>query len=553
MHTPHRKVYIIGIDGATWDILDPLFEQGQLPNLKKIRQQGMSGVLKSTRHPITPAAWTSMITGLSPGKHGIFDFRRRLWGSFEIELMNGGKRDGTPFWDYLSDVGLSVGIFNIPMTFPPESVQGFFVSGMDTPRTTNQFTFPKDLGKSLDAWVNGYRIDVGQGAANEVDYMNDILELQQKHVDVFRLLLEKYDPEISMGVFIGTDRMQHAFWKYWESAVETGTVVDNVFWQGLTKTYQIVDELIGYLQEKAGREGALVIVVSDHGFGPLHKDVYLNQWLADAGFLQIKPNANETSFWEYVDWENTRAYSFGYFGNIYLNLVGREPFGTVYPGKEAKSCLASLRRKLLDLRDPDSSGEMTDKVIAIEDIYSGPYINWGPDLFVVMKNYSYMTRDRFDVMHTDIVSPPMLHHPSPIKHSGNHRMDGIVLISGEGVIEGGVITDASVLDLVPTLLHSLDIPLPKGLDGQVWTEIWDQNSVCPKSVNYGPRTPGISNTGTLHSMATRLKILDKEIVSLKQQLDQREEQLSVCKTELDALKETFWYRLFHSKNCEEKR
>jgi predicted AlkP superfamily phosphohydrolase/phosphomutase len=492
-----------------------------------------------------------MITGLSPAKHGIFDFRRRRWGSLEVEILNGGSRDGTPFWNYLSDVGLSAGIFNVPMTFPPEPVDGFFVSGMDTPRTSNRFTFPAELGDMLNAWVNGYRIDVGQGAPDEVQYMDDILDLQRKHVEAFRLLLEKYDPDIAMGVFVGTDRMQHAFWRYWEGAVESGARVDNVFWQGLSTTYQIVDDLIGDLLEKVERQDALLIVVSDHGFGPLHKDIYLNQWLVDRGFLSVKPNASGSSFWNAVDWAKTRAYSFGYFGNLYLNLVGREPLGTVHPGREANSYLASLRRELLEWQDPESATALTDEVIPMKDIYSGPYVNWGPDLFVVMKNYAYMTRDRFDVLHTDTVSSPMLHHPSPIKHSGNHRMDGVILLAGDGVRTGAMMEGASVLDVVPTLLYALDVPLPKNLDGRVWSEVWNQDADVG-AIEYSLRTSGISNRGTLHSMALRLQILDQEMTWLKQQLHQRETLLSAYEAQLATLKRTFWYRLFHPKRDEDK-
>jgi predicted AlkP superfamily phosphohydrolase/phosphomutase len=517
-----RRIFVIGIDGTSPDLLDWMFDQELLPNLQKIRRHGVSGTLMSTRHPITPAAWTSMITGVGPGIHGLFDFRRRIPGSFDSALLCGRDRDGETIWNILSDAGHVIGLFNVPMTYPPEKVRGFWISGMDTPWKRRDYAFPSSLVDWLDEQTGGYVVDVGQGTSTntEKEYLENVLELQRLHRSAFESLLHRYQPEVYMGVFVATDRLQHAFWKYVDP--ENGASASPeaaMYREGLIECYQSIDDILGMiLKEYVDQEGAFLIVVSDHGFGPLHKDVYLNQWLMEKGYLNLKqvhPDWENTSLFGHIDWEQTIAYSFGYFGNLYLNLQGREPLGTVSPGLKQRQTLDRIKRDLEAWQLPDGDGPLVDGLYEVRDLYSGPYVEWGPDLLVTMQNYAYMTRDSFDVPRGVLFSDPMAYQSIPIKHSGNHRMEGIVFMIGDGIAESKHLSKACVLDIAPTVLHLMGQPIPNYMDGRVLTEALRSDV---QDVKYS-RKRRDTKAPTLHRTLCQVRSLEQKVNRLQVSLD----------------------------------
>jgi predicted AlkP superfamily phosphohydrolase/phosphomutase len=503
-----KKVIVVGIDGASPNLLNEMFEQGLLPHLREIRQRGVSGTLLSTHHPITPAAWTSIITGLGPGMHGLFDFRRRVCGSFDVKVLKGKDRDGETIWHLLVEAGYSVGVWNVPMTFPPERVRGFWVSGMDTPDQKLCFTYPSSLTTWLDRRTGGYLIDVGQGASTEEEYVEEILHLQRIHRQAFESLLQRYQPDACLGVFTTTDRIQHAFWKYLDPEQEAyHSPRAAVFRESVRKCYEDIDDFLGFLlEEYVGKQGAVLIVVSDHGFGPLYKDVYLNQWLADQGYLKLRDRGGAwegVSLFERIDWERTIAYSFGYFGSLYLNLQGREPLGVVKPGREQRQILTRLKKELEQLQLPEGDGPLVDGLYELQELYSGPYVELGPDLLVVMQNYALMSRDTFDVPRGVLFSEPMAYQHIAIKHSGNHRMEGIIFMIGEGIAEGQYLPNASVLDVAPTVLYLMGLPIPVYMEGRVLTEALEPGS---PEVQYVERRM-VSKAPTLHRLASQVYLL----------------------------------------------
>jgi predicted AlkP superfamily phosphohydrolase/phosphomutase len=517
------KVIIIGIDGASPGLLGWMLEENLLPNLQEIQQNGTSGTLLSTRHPITPAAWTSMLTGLGPGKHGLFDFRRRAYGTFAIELVRGKDRDGETIWHILSKAGYSVGVFNVPMTFPPERVNGFWVSGMDTPHTDVLFTYPSSLAPWLDRVTDGYAIDIGQDANSKEEYVAEALELQRKQQAAFENLLHRYQPNACMGVFVTTDRLQHAFWKYIDPhSAAFASPEATLPRKGLVQCYQEIDNLLGsILKDYVYGQGATLVVVSDHGFGPLYKDVYLNQWLMDQGYLKLKDHdkKGETLF-DRIDWEKTYAYSFGYFGNLYLNLEGREPLGIVSPGREQHQILARITRELAKWRLPGESQFLVDAIYEVHELYSGPYVQLGPDLLVVMQDYAYMSRDAFDMPRGILFSDPMAYQQTTITHSGNHRMEGILLMVGENIEEGKRLEKASVIDVAPTILHLMERPIPTYMEGHVLTEAFQNTS----PVQYAERRLE-SKAPTVHRLTRQIYLAEATINKQAQLITRLRQQL----------------------------
>jgi predicted AlkP superfamily phosphohydrolase/phosphomutase len=144
-----RKLLIIGLDGATFDLLDPLMDDGRMPNLRGLAAKGVRSDLLSVIPPVTPAAWTSFMTGKSPAKHGIFHFRQFDPLTGEERVHNSASISDTTLWEYMSAGGISVGVVNVPMTFPPLKVNGFLVSGVDTPSLREDYTYPPELKEEI--------------------------------------------------------------------------------------------------------------------------------------------------------------------------------------------------------------------------------------------------------------------------------------------------------------------------------------------------------------------------------------------------------------------
>lgn len=548
--TTNRKVFLLGIDGATFSILDPLLAQGKLPNLLRMQQFGAWGKLQSTRQPITPAAWTSMFTGLTPGKHGIYDFQRRKPDSYELELVNGRMRDGQAVWSWLSTQGQQVGVLNVPITYPPERVNGFFVSGMDAPRNAQvSITHPAELFSDIIETVGKYQIDLDWVCDDEKIYLDRIVNLLENRIDTLHFLLNRYpDLDFLAAVFICTDRLYHVFWKYLDPASPDYNHPQAEYFRQEIEAFHIkIDQVVGELLDKMLQEKGILMIVSDHGFGPLQKQVNVNQFLIDTGYLKLKSNADNKAirFSEAVDWAKTKAYSFGYFGNINLNLYGREPNGTVEPGREARDLKTLIGQDLLHLHDPETSEAIVDHVYSKEDLYTGIHYEDAPDLLVVIKDYAYMTQDKLELNQSSSVQPPVItDHCRPVSetlpHTGNHRMDGVIMMIGEGIKPGTKIEGANIVDVAPTISYLLDVPMPPHLDGTVLTEAIEDEYLKEIPVNQRHFSQnGQVTKKTLRTLLTekdmQIALLNSEIKRFENSLGQLEQTLTDKEAKIQTL------------------
>ncbi len=521
-----QKVLLIGLDGATFDIIDPLSAEKKLPNISRLIAEGVRGELKSTIHPITPAAWASCVTGLNPGKHGVYDFRRRRPFSYETELVNARLRHGLPLWTLLSQQGKKVGVFNVPLTYPPDEVNGFMISGFDTPSQESQFVYPQELFEELKALVSEYIFEPERKSySSEEEYASQINQMLDQRIEILHFLLDKYaDFDFFMTVFIATDRHQHAFWKYFDPTMPDYLSPKAPYFRAaFEECYTKIDDVIGELLERFGEE-TTIIIMSDHGFGPLYKDVYLNKWLADLGLLRFHHEYYEPGTiisLRNVDWRHTKAYSFGFFGNININMQGREPLGTVERGREAEELAGFITAKLYRLLEPDTGELLVDRVYRREELYHGPHVEQAPDLLITMRNYAYMIRGSYEFAHDELVAAPMKYHPTgAIRHSGNHRLNGILIMGGTGMREGTRVQNAEILDITPTVLYIMGLPIPLGMDGKVLEEAFDPTYRRTKQVKamMVAKAPYISPAGEENA--------DAYIQSLQEELRQRDENIT---------------------------
>ncbi len=505
--TERKRVLIVGLDGATWDLAGPWAEQGHLPTIRRLRLEGAWGTLQSTVPALSPPAWTSIITGQNPGKHGVYDFVRREPGSYRLQTMRRDFRRFRTIFRHLSDEGRRVAAVNIPMTYPPEEINGLFVAGLGAP--TNG-PFAKPDGLRTDLLRRGYRIEprISFAPGNERAYVTELRDTTKLRANIALDLYRQEPWDLFMVVFRAPDEAVSFLWHLmdnshpWhdpELAAEFGDAIQRV--------YQDADQALADFLDVMPDDTNL-LAVSDHGGGPLLREVYLNNWLAQQGWLSFRDDeaarSNRTAWlrrlgltreslsrrlkgtplhrlqdwvplsWQHrlfpaatptladaVDWSRTRAYSFGYIGQIYVNLRGREPQGIVEPGAEYETLLSEISSALSELRDDQDGQPVVDRVYRRDKLYAGPYAGEGPDLNLIMRDMSYITHPRRELAHRDVFGPVTTNE------SGTHRVDGLFLAYGPAVAAGQEISGARVVDIAPTVYHLLGLPVPAGMDGQV--------------------------------------------------------------------------------------
>jgi predicted AlkP superfamily phosphohydrolase/phosphomutase len=430
-----QRLVIIGIDGGTFKIIDYLVSQGRLPNLNKLMSTGVKAELASSIPPLSHTAWVSLYTGKNTGKHGIYEVVRRRNNSYALQSLTliGISRT---LWSVLSRHGKRVCVYNVPVTYPPRSVNGIMISGMDTPGTESPFAYPEKVKGEVLKTFPHYVIDLPldtfvsahhpQPLKYQIEKIYESLETQ---IGVIDYLLSKEDWDLFFGVITVTDRLQHLLWRFVEKKFEgqgmTGEEED--YAEKVFGAYERIDGAIGQFLQRYGF--GRIMVLSDHGFGPLMKDVHLNNFLAEQGLLSYYPQSftNRTKAFlrgmarrnlppsvkvrmkkafglrgpsfkmlsRQIDWNRTKVYSIGYFGNLFVNLKGREPLGIVERGSEYESVLEEVISKLYELKDPEDGKTVVERVYRKEELYRGEAFDVIPDLFLVMRNYAYMAMNQF--------------------------------------------------------------------------------------------------------------------------------------------------------------
>ncbi len=500
------KLLIVGIDGATFDLILPWIEAGYLPNLASLVSNGVHGNLASTLPPVTSPAWPTFMTGCNPGKHGVFDFIQPSGANYN--LVNATKIKQPTIWKRLSALGYRVGVLNVPVTYPPQPVNGFMITGILSPKGS-QICYPTDLIQRYRAGLGEYRVapNVQYKPGNETEFIDDIYDLVRAHGEWALRLMEAETWDVLMMHFIALDIMMHAMWRFMDH--NHPRYEPSPFEHAIRDGYRLVDEYIGRMLGKLPTD-ATVMVMSDHGFGPLLNMVNLNVFLMQKGLLTLnrKPmtQLKATAFkhgmtpagvyrmverlgmqnlaarvskdtrnqvvgkflsFDNVDWGNTIAYSMGHVGQIYLNMTGREPNGIV-DSKDYFQTRQTVLDALHGLRD-EQGRSLISQIIVREDTYHGPYAELGPDLHLVIDDYNMIA---FPLFATDgkIITNQIR------GDSGCHRREGIFIACGPNIRQDQRLSESTILDLAPTILHMFGEPVPRILDGQVLQKIFHEQT-----------------------------------------------------------------------------
>jgi len=497
------KLLIIGLDGATPQVFFPLLEGGKLPAFSMLLQNGVRGNLESTIPPLTPTAWTTMMTGVSPASHGLFDFIALKPGSYDLQFTNVRSRRAPSIWRLLNERGYRVGVFNVPMTYPPEKVDAFLISGLDTPDPESDFVYPSELKKELRQKFGRIPLDprhLGYMRTDELRLkaLNELKEIERLRLEIFKYLLEKHQLDVAMIVFTATDTVQHFFWHYfdpshpWHGDTKKGYDFHNA----VNDIYCHIDGLVGSLLRlpEIGPD-TQVMVMSDHGFGPTGVDVfYPNRLLSRLGLLDVRtpaagclswmdnllrramPPSLKTmlaarmpalrSWWEQqasalkgINWSRTRAFALEILAlplGYWINDRNRFPQGTV---KDSLEYERVCREIIAALKEYNITG------IHKKEIFSGPYLDFIPDIIIDWWSSGLTFGRSFPASPDAPVKEKRVWRPDqPASWTGTHALEGIFMLSGAKVSSLSA-ARPRMIDLAPTVFALLDEPIPSHFEG----------------------------------------------------------------------------------------
>jgi predicted AlkP superfamily phosphohydrolase/phosphomutase len=482
--SPKKRVFIIGLDGASWTGLNPLLEKGLMPHLKSMINKGTSGILESVIPPATAPAWSSFQTGKYPSKHGVVDFFMYKPWSYETEFTTSAHIKGHTLWKLLSDAGKKVIAVNVPMTYPPEKVNGIIIPGFDTPDTSSQSTHPEGILDEIEKKMGAYRryrlgwndkIFKEKGLNALID---ELISYTETQVESVSFLMQEYGWDVCMYHFQVTDALQHHAWDLVDQGDDAYKDKPAAEKQLVQDFYRRIDDKIGGLVDRAGPD-TNIVVLSDHGFQTMRRNFYVNQWLRDKGYIRENrayfalrvldnivamgkklhlPVLKDMAYplrkspmrnLKKIDFKRSRAYAYSYNTNYCLIVVN----------KDLEDATEPLRKDLEELID---GGKKI--VAAVTPWYDGATeYNFSTDLVVEFsKGYAIMQK----------ISASK-HSPfREATEAGAHELEGLFCIAG-GNIKKGLTAKARLVDIMPTVLHMTGCSIPDDLDGMVMHEIFE--------------------------------------------------------------------------------
>lgn len=487
------KVLVIGLDGATFDLVMPWAERGMLPGFAQMLREGSHGRMRTVPNTDTAPAWTTLATGLGPANHGLFhelgwsDDRRTL------RPIRGGERDGQPFWSLASAAGRNVVVVNFPFSYPADQVNGAMLAGIDAPGVDAPgFCHPPELLAELRRVAGDYQIDsqissaIKQGRPDAG--LASAYAIADRHTQALLHLLDRQPWDLAVLVYSIPDEMQHFFWQ--QMAQNQGPQHD-----AIRAGYQYIERQIARLRAHAGPDTQL-IVVSDHGFGPLcATTTSLANWLRAQGFLRdlaparqplaqratkagyawlrrrlgervkaalrrrlpgLRNRVESDARFAGIDWDASQAYVGSSPWEIWVNLRGRDPRGCVAPGAEYDRVCERIIAALRGWRDAEGR-PYVHAAYRREQVYHGKYLDRAPDITLEWNQNA--APDAASIA------------GNTSQFDADHQPEGILIAAGPGIRVGHTIQGATLADIAPTVLHLLGVPLPAGLDGAPLAEM----------------------------------------------------------------------------------
>lgn len=479
------RTLFIGMDGATFTVLDDLItakdgQEAVMPFLGSLMARGVRSPLRSTPNPLTPPAWVSLMTGRTPGNHGVFDFIRAEERGEDVFFTLYDSRDNRAetIWSIASRQGKKVAVLNLPFTAPPpKDLNGFMVPGFIPWRHLRRNTVPADFYDRLKTSLPDFEPkelawDFEQ-EKQAVDHLSDEdrenwvryhLPREKQWFHIAELLIKEEAPDLMAVMFDGVDKLQHQAWLFLDPNLQQGSQCEyHQRMRALCLDYfRQLDGFIEALVSAAGPE-AQVFLASDHGFTVTTKLVRINAYLHDKGYLDWKamPDTDaakrrEDSFFSNLDWKKTTAYCRTPSSNGIHIRVAYNPGDSGIRPEDYMGFREQLIQDLKALTDPVTGEAIITEVHKREDVFSGPAMLDAPDLLLVLCDYGFVSiKNKYPVVEQR--SEP----------AGTHHPDGVFIAAGPGIRKGVKIERRNIVDVGATLLYSVGLPVPEDFEGRV--------------------------------------------------------------------------------------
>ena len=441
-----RKLIVIGLDGTPFTHVQRMLAEGNMPNFSSLVQEGDIKQMKSVMPTISSVAWTSYMTGCNPAKHNIFGFVDLQPNSYDFTIPTGIDIKVKTLWEHLGENDLRSIVINVPETYPPKKINGMLVSGFLC-TDVKKVAQPPELSEKLEKM--GYRIDIDSWQARkDRDKMLEDIDYTFTHrVKAMFDLMDNEKWDYFHCHIMCTDRLHHFLWEQMENN-------DPKYGPAFLAFYMKVDEMLGELRKRLD-DNTDLIILSDHGFCTVKKEVELNYWLRQQGFLKLeedlaKPGELPNSLSAISP--DSKAFSL-IPGRIFINLKGKFPKGYVEK-EEYEKLRASISERLYALADPGTGESMIESVHLKEDIYNGPLMDRAADL-IAMPHYGFDLKAKLNATE--------LTHGGEI--CGMHTYDDAFLYVRKKKI-GKADLDFEITDVMPTAMKLMGVPIPDGLDGK---------------------------------------------------------------------------------------
>lgn len=536
------KILVIGLDAATMDLIDPWVEAGYLPAIAKLMGDGASTPLISTPNMHSASAWTSILTGLNPGRHGLFVFSDRDYATGRLAFFKGGDRTGETIASHLARHNLTSGFLNVPMTYPADHIEGgFMISGLDAPALNENAFRPAELRAEIFERFPDYNFaPEGLGDLMKSGRINDAVDSWLKLIEVqtsaAEYMIESHPTDFFMTVYTASDWAGHNLWKYKNVAQATESKSVNLN-NAMLDIYIALDSAVARLLKYA-EDQTQIYVISDHGMGPhTGASYHLAEWLEQRGYMvrrnisqtraslidagrqiakrvlpasvkeKIKSkigdervrqlqNTEKDTFYSSIDWSQTTAYTEPGRHVININLAGRNLDGIVSSADYKHVC----RRIIKELGEwKDERGYAVVERVALRDeVYAGPYAERASDMYIHWNPAANMGE------------PPLEVRARGFWWSGDHRPEGILICKGPGIKHGRATDFPKVYDLVPTMMYLANLPVPVELDGKVIEELCQIELLAQRPIQV--------DTATSNSASKQSRLSEEEEKVIEEKL-----------------------------------
>lgn len=490
------KILIFGIDGACWKVLQPAIDRGYMPFIKKLIDDGASGILHSTIPAITPAAWGSFLTGYSPAQNQVFDFSYWDKKTKKSHYVNSEQLQETIF-QKLSEHDFKVSSINVPMTYPPQPINGYVISGIITPSLETNFTYPTILKKELLKDIPDYQIfnlknaSKGNPFFSPNEFLQNISEIIDSRIKATKLILRKQRHDLFMLHFQCNDVVQHSLWPYLDENHKLyNKEVQNLIFEKYHKKLDSAVKEITKIFSESNDIKPTIIIASDHGFETHTKRFNLGNWLIKENYLirntpkkhPLKKITRILKLGEFLskfikkdklndlekklslapepfNWEKSKAFSIGRSGEGYLYFL-----------TEDNTFKDEVLTKLKLIAD-ENNHPIIKYIYTKQDLFGSDAPDIFPDIFIIPEKGISFTG------HYNPTASSFFEEVKPESdfHLGKHSDEGIVIISGEN-IKSRINIESNILDIAPTIYHYLGIPISKNINGKILNQLFINNT-----------------------------------------------------------------------------